>query len=384
MTAAAEPAQEHRPIGRFAGAAVIALIAGFGVLQMIQYGIAWLWEDAPEALGSGPLLWGYVVGLPALAGFAVAALRRRYDGHNPLAGFAFGPVSLAALPFVLGAILVTLWGGLVLGPEVAVITTGSFVGTMFGRGLSNKVAQQMIGIGGLFGLLSLAVRPVLGGSQRFVEDYSFAARDLLIAAGVAAVSAAFIALVRLFAGWLQRVRGGDPATGWQIALGGAAVGGLALAYHLLTDEPVYLIMTSGEGYLRDITAMTSVGLVLVTVAVKTLAYAISLGSGFRGGPYFPVFFLGAGIGTAAALQFDESFVAVAAAAGLIAATVSLAHAGWPVTVGIGLGIGWMVGGFALVPVGVVAAVIGRLVPHPAEGGSGAASQSADGDAEHPM
>jgi H+/Cl- antiporter ClcA len=356
-----------------AGTAVLALIAGFGVLQVIQYGIEVLWEDAPEALGSGPVLWVYVVGVPVVAGFTVAALRRRYDGHNPLAGFAFGPVSPAALPFALGAIVATLLGGLVLGPEVAMITTGSFVGTVFGRGLSGKALQQMVGIGGVFGLLALAVRPVLSGSQRLVDSYSFAATDLIIAALVAVAAAGFVSLVRLFAQWLQRIRGADPAIGWQIALGGAAVGGLALAYHLLTDEPVYLIMTSGEGYLRDITAMTSVGMVLATVGIKAVAYAVSLGSGFRGGPYFPVFFLGAGVGTAAALPFDGSLVAAAATAGLVAATASLAHAGWPATIGIGLGIGWMVGGLALLPVALVGALVGRLVPHPGPAASSTAS-----------
>ena len=51
---ATTPAAEQRPIGRMAGTAVLALIAGFGVLQVIQHGIELLWEDTPDALGDGP------------------------------------------------------------------------------------------------------------------------------------------------------------------------------------------------------------------------------------------------------------------------------------------------------------------------------------------
>jgi hypothetical protein len=44
------------------------------------------------------------------------------------------------------------------------------------------------------------------------------------------------------------------------------------------------------------------------------------------------------------------------------ATVSLAHASWAARIGIGVGIGWLVGGFALMPVALVGALVCRLVP----------------------
>lgn len=344
--------------------AVVSLGAGFLVLLAIQNGIDWLWEDAPTAIGDGPLLWVYVLAIPVAAGLGVAFLRQRYNGHNPLEGFQFTALSLADFPFALGGILVTLLGGMILGPEIAMITTGSMIGTLFARGHSGKAAQRIIAVGGLFGLLALAIKPALTDSQRLVQNPSYALPDLAVAAGVAVVAALIVAGVRWVALTLQRVRGGDPAIAWQLALGGLIVGSLALGYHLASDQPLTMILTSGEGHLKDLAALTSVGLVLVTVAVKTVGYAVSLGGGFRGGPYFPVFFVGAGIGTAASLQFG-TVVGVAAMAGLLAATTNLAHAGWPVTVVIGLGIGFLVGGLAMLPAAIIAALVGRLMPHPA-------------------
>ena len=359
-----QPPGQPRPLVPMIVGAVVSLAAGFLVLQVEQYGVEWLWQDAPAAM-SGPLLWAYILLVPAVAGLIVGALRKRYSGHNPLDGFSFAPMPLADFPFALGAILFTLLGGLILGPEIAMITTGVAIGTLLARGHSGKAANQIVAISGIAALLALAVRPALSDSQRLIQGYDFRFSDLFLAAAVALVAALFAAAVRWIALSLQRLRGGDPAIPWQIALAGLVVGALALGYHLATDEPVYLILTSGEGYLHDVTQMTSVGLVLVTVVVKTLGYAISLGSGFRGGPYFPVFFLGTGVGTALALQFGGAPVGVAATAGLIAATTNLAHAGWKVTVIIGLGVGWLVGGLVLLPVSVLAAVIGRLIPHPA-------------------
>jgi H+/Cl- antiporter ClcA len=45
---------------------------------------------------------------------------------------------------------------------------------------------------------------------------------------------------------------------------------------------------------------------LVLVVVKALGYAISLGSGFRGGSVFPAIFLGVGIASIAVIAFDAS------------------------------------------------------------------------------
>ena len=88
---------------------------------------------------------------------------------------------------------------------------------------------------------------------------------------------------------------------------------------------------------------------------------LCLGGGFRGGPFFPAMFVGAGIGavvTALAPSVGEGAVA----AGLTASIVYLARPRWAATVVIGAALGLLAGGAALVPLGVAAAVVTRALP----------------------
>jgi H+/Cl- antiporter ClcA len=63
--------------------------------------------------------------------------------------------------------------------------------------------------------------------------------------------------------------------------------------------------------------------VLVLILAKAIAYGLSLGCGFRGGPIFPAIFLGIGLATLPVIWFDVSptlAIAVGTAAGTAAAT----------------------------------------------------------------
>ena len=67
----------------------------------------------------------------------------------------------------------------------------------------------------------------------------------------------------------------------------------------------------------------SAGVIIPLLVAKALAYAISLGCGFRGGPIFPAIFLGVGLASLPVVWFDTSptvAVAVGAAAGMAAQT----------------------------------------------------------------
>ena len=62
---------------------------------------------------------------------------------------------------------------------------------------------------------------------------------------------------------------------------------------------------------------------LILLVAKAIAYAVSLGSGFRGGPVFPAIFLGVALGSVAQIAFGTSptlAVAIGAAAGMAAMT----------------------------------------------------------------
>ena len=57
---------------------------------------------------------------------------------------------------------------------------------------------------------------------------------------------------------------------------------------------MHLVLTSGEQMVKPLLALDSTGLIAATVAVKMVVYGLSVAAGFRGGPYFPVIFAGAG------------------------------------------------------------------------------------------
>jgi CIC family chloride channel protein len=107
------------------------------------------------------------------------------------------------------------------------------------------------------------------------------------------------------------------------ALGGLAVGMLALA----TPQ----VLSSGHGALHlGIAAPYSLGYVAMLVGLKSIASAVSLGSGFRGGLFFASLFLGAMLGklfaallaaTSAHLVLPEIVFAVVGMSGLATAIV---------------------------------------------------------------
>jgi hypothetical protein len=76
---------------------------------------------------------------------------------------------------------------------------------------------------------------------------------------------------------------------------GLAVAGLAIAYAAATGKGSSEVLFSGQSALGPFvthTASYTVGALLLLMACKGIAYALSLSS-FRGGPTFPAMFLGA-------------------------------------------------------------------------------------------
>ena len=104
--------------------------------------------------------------------------------------------------------------------------------------------------------------------------------------------------------------------------GGLAVGVLALAADGLGANPQDVLF-SGQASVPDEITAGSTKIVVVLLVAKALAYAVSLGCGFRGGPIFPAIFLGVGLTSLPVVWFDTSptlAVAVGAAAGMAAQT----------------------------------------------------------------
>ena len=102
---------------------------------------------------------------------------------------------------------------------------------------------------------------------------------------------------------------------------GLAVGLLALLSSSLGADPLDLLFSGQASIIPLLAAPAAVAFVLVIA--KALAYAVSLGGGFRGGAVFPAIFIGVGVADVGVLVFDMSptvAIAMGAAAGMTAMT----------------------------------------------------------------
>ena len=213
----------------------------------------------------------------------------------------------------------------------------------------------------LWALGALFLGPFLRGSADLSADYQLAWSDLVLASVAGLLTAGVLTVVRLIARPLQGLQQEGRPVLWLLLVGGAAIGAVGVVYHNVTGQPVDLALTSGEQMIKTLLGLGTVGAIVAAVLAKAVVYAISLGAGFRGGAYFPALFVGAGCGAALAMQFDGS-VPAGATAGLVASVTYLSQVRWGAVAVLAVVIGLMAGGWALLPVSLVAAVVGRLVP----------------------
>jgi H+/Cl- antiporter ClcA len=333
----------------------------------------WLWHDLPSALGESSPPWYLVIGLPVV-GACVVVVARRFlpgdGGHEPLHGFGGKPPLLSYAPGVALAAIGTLSFGAVLGPEGPLIALGAVVGIAVTR-LAGLGAQEsaVLGSAGSFSAISaLFGGPVVGGVLMMEGAIGFGAAtipvllpgfvaagvgylvfvgfgswgglhaqaitvtglpsytgehlgDLGVALAVGVLSALAVVAVHRVAHPVadSKSRLGMPLL---LVLGGLAVGLLAQAADWLGADSQDVLF-SGQASVPVVVAQDSTKIVVILIVAKALAYAVSLGCGFRGGPVFPGIFLGIALATLAVIWFNVSptlAVAVGAAAGMAAVT----------------------------------------------------------------
>lgn len=335
-----------------------------------------LWQDLPEALDRDSPPWYLILALPVVGACLVWAARRSLPGdggHRPVDGLSADPTAAAYAPSVALAALGSLPFGAVLGPEAPLIALGSALGMLAAprAKLGSKesavlaTAGSFAAIAALFGGpipagvllveasiaagLGAATIPVLlpglvaaaigyliftglgdfGGIEETVLSVpglpayeGVEVLDLAVGVGVGLAAAVLVFLIHGLARSIARQEGARVTTGKLLILGGAGVGGLALLADALGANPEDVLF-SGQAGLPSLVAEGSVGVILVLVAAKGLAYALSLGSGFRGGPVFPAIFIGVALAMVCVAAFDTSptlAVAVGTTAGVAAAT----------------------------------------------------------------
>ena len=357
---------ERRPLPAMAVAGIVGLILGYAALLIVNAGIALVWETIPEAWGTTPA-W-YVIGVLVLAAVLVYVIRTRVGdaGHAPLGGIAISPLTPREYVGVILAILASLFGGVVLGPEVALVATGSVVGTVIAKRMrftDPEAAKKIVGVGALGAILALFIGPVLAGSLSLDGAPDAVEVDQLAWAIVVAIIATLaVAIARVVAALLARVAGSGPHLG--VLVGASLViAGSALAVQYFTGESVLFVVTSGEEMITDLPTLTSVSTVALVLAFKALAYAVSLGAGFRGGPFFPAMFVGATAGLLAAVALPSGpSISAAMVVGVVAAVIATAPMKWPIAIVLGIVIGFVMGTWTLVPAALVGAVVARAIP----------------------
>jgi chloride channel protein, CIC family len=341
--------------------------------------IHFVWEVVPHWLDWSEPAWWYVILVPAFAGVLVALFVRLpgHGGHSPLEGVSTAPIQPSELPSILLAGLATLGLGLVLGPEAPLIALGLGLGAFAVRLVRlEQTEAQLLVLAGAFAAIAALFGGPLAASVMLLELVAMSgaipAASIVRALLPGFVAAATGALVFTGVGDWQGLHQADLALpplpaydsvrvadlAWGIALSvviaalvvgirhlahevaarttprphlalvvaGALVGVIAVVFRAAADRPVDLVLFSGQQEMPAVIAEGSASVLLLLVAAKGLAYALSLGAGFRGGPVFPALAIGVALGMVAADVLPGLGTTPAVAIGLAAGTAAVLRA----------------------------------------------------------
>jgi H+/Cl- antiporter ClcA len=140
---------------------------------------------------------------------------------------------------------------------------------------------------------------------------------------------------------------------------GILVGALAVTFRALTDRPVDLVLFSGQQELPQVVAEGSAGVLAVLVIAKGLAWSLSLGAGFRGGPVFPAIAIGVAGAMVGANALPGLATTPAVATGIAAGTAAVLRVPFTAVLLATLLLGSSA--VEVAPIAVLAAAIGWLV-----------------------
>jgi H+/Cl- antiporter ClcA len=356
--------------------AVVSLI-GWAFLVAVHHLQDAVFDDLPDALGfdGAPVWWPLPV--LALAGALTAAVITRLPGnggHVPAKGLSADPIGPADLPGVVLAAFAALGLGAVLGPEAPLIAIGGGLGAALVAASRRDTPPQMtamVAAVGSFAAVSLLFGSPLIAAVLILEIAGLgrSRAPLLLLPGLLAAGIGSLVYIGLgsWAGLSTSAYSIDPlevpdfarpSIGdflWTIplaaavALGavaifaaarrlhpvvagrpylltvaaGLAVAGLAIGFSEATDRGVDEVLFSGQESLPGLVADAggwSIGALFALIAIKGVAYSVSLAS-FRGGPVFPALLLGGAAGILAS-HLPGLDLTPAVAVGLGAATAA--------------------------------------------------------------
>ncbi|WP_405942479.1 chloride channel protein [Streptomyces sp. NBC_00207] len=391
------------------------------------------WSDLPHRLGWDTPPWWWPLPLLLIAGLIVGLIAGRLTGgggHIPAGGLHAGATHPDALPGVVLAAAASLPLGAVLGPEAPLVALGGGLALLF-RDLTRTPATPqttaLLGAAGAAAAIAAIFGNPLIAAVLLIELSGIGGPQLFAVMLPALLSSGIGALVFTgFGHWTGLETGSlnltlptplprlDPADVlWTVlialvlavllnpvleagrrvaafvsarvlprtvlcALGTAAC---AAVYALATGRTPADVALSGQTTLGELAAdpqAWGIGALIAVLLLKTIAYALCLGS-MRGGAIFPAVFLGAAAGVVLA-PLPGLGAVPAMAAGMAAATAAVMRLPVSSVVLVVL----LMGSSAMIPLAILAAVISfattELLPagtaHPP---APLAAQSADTD-----
>lgn len=362
-----------------------------------------VWEWLPSTLGLTQVPWWWVFAMLLVGALLIIAAWRLGEGMgSPLEGFHFdvGPSRAVA---ALSVALATLIFGGVLGPEAPLIVVGTVIGGLVTRKQSPQVQQMAMALGGIAAISTILGNPfvaaffvlefaALGAMPRQVLVPMFLAIgssylvltgigpfaglgevelavpgitevdkltfvDLGVGVLVALLAGVAVLLSRTVGYATLRVAKKRPV----VTIIGAAlvIAILAAASMIAFDQPYDVVPFSGETAMPGLIAETSAIALLFVVLAKVVAYGVSLGGGYRGGPIFPSTFIGVAVAVLVGLLLPSvpmSALIVTGIAAACAAMLKLPFSSGLLAVVLGAGAGLIV-----TPMAIIGAIIGVLM-----------------------
>ena len=369
----------------------------------MSYGTDFIWEWLPAQLGLAEVPWWWVMLFLLIGALLIIAAWRLGEGMgSPLDGFHFDIGPSRALAALSVAMATLIFGG-VLGPEAPLIVCGTVIGGLVTRNKGPQIQQLGMVLGGMAAIGTILGNPfiaafmvlefaamgamprqiliplfmalasgylVLTGIGPFaglgtldlavpglteVDTLTFV--DLFVGVGVAILAAIAVLISRQVGYAVQKIAKARPAP---TIIGAAlAIGALASIVMVVFDQPYFMVPFSGETAMPTLLAETSAVAALAIFVAKALAYGISLGGGFRGGPIFPATFVGVGVGVFVGLIITSSPMSALVVTGIAAscaAMLKLPFSSGMLALVIGAGAGMVV-----TPLAIIGAVVGVLL-----------------------
>ncbi|GAA3085256.1 ion channel protein [Streptosporangium carneum] len=326
-----------------------------------------LWHGLPSLLGADGSAWPWTLAVLTATGLAVGlVLWRIPSGPDPATEELIGaPLPPGVVPGMLVAAVLSLAGGVSLGPENPVTAANVALAVALGARLLPAVgASVWLGlavagtVGALFGtpvaaalLLSEAVTQ--GGGSLW--DRLFAP---LVSAGAGAATTVLVASPTMSLGLADYpgARLADLVAGAVVTTCGALLGMAAVyafphvhRFFRLFGHPVARLTAGGlvlgllgvlggqitlfkglaqmKELTADVSAYTAGGLALI-VAVKTAALLVAATCAFVGGRIFPAVFTGVALGLLASALAPSVPVTLSVACGVLGIVLAITQQGW--------------------------------------------------------